>query len=119
MMSRAFWLCLLSACASTGGAESLVGESCTAADECDVSGICITDGPGGLCSLECLVPGGAGQCPGGSYCDRSNVSTDDSASRQRTVCLPACEHDDDCRSGYSCNGVSGGPGKVCRPSSAD
>ena len=117
MLQAVSWVVslLLAACMSTGGAETLIGAPCQRADECDVTGVCVTDGLDGLCSRTCRVPGGAGECPLGSYCDRAQLTTDTQSTSEMTLCLPACKEQKDCRAGYSCNGVSGGPGKVCRP----
>ncbi|HEY2736726.1 MAG TPA: hypothetical protein VGI70_22150 [Polyangiales bacterium] len=104
-----------SACVSTGGKNSLIGETCQTADDCDVSGVCVTDGKDGLCALPCLEPGGAGQCPLGAYCDRASLTTDSQPMAEMTLCLPACKSNSDCRDGYECNDVSSGPGKVCEP----
>lgn len=107
--------CSLLACGSDDK-ENLIGETCTKASDCDVGGLCITSGKAGLCSQPCETPGGAMQCPLGSYCDRLGLTTDTTPDKtDMTVCLPACSAQSDCRDGYTCNGVSGGPGKVCQP----
>jgi hypothetical protein len=93
----------------------LIGAPCETADDCDVSGVCLTDGKDGLCSRTCNAPGRAGECPLGSYCDRAELTSDMQDTFVMFVCLPACKSQSDCRDGYSCNGVSGGPGKVCTP----
>jgi hypothetical protein len=116
--ARARLLCcawLLSACSSGGGSETLIGATCHNSDECDVAGTCVTDGPDGICTQSCRVPGGAQECPLNSYCDRAELTSDTAAKSEMTLCLPACKAQGDCRDGYSCSGVSGGPGKVCRP----
>ena len=115
MVHARFLLLLLSACMSTGGAETLIGAPCQSASDCDVTGVCITDGQDGLCSRSCLVPGAAGECPVGSYCDRAALTTDTQSTGEMTLCLPACKTSKDCRTGYACSDVNGGPGKVCRP----
>jgi hypothetical protein len=107
-------LCLLG-CGDDTGTGSLIGATCKTADECDLSGVCVTDGPGGMCSLSCQTPGAAGACPVGAYCDRGSYTTDTQAKSEQTLCLPACKEKTDCRDGYSCTGVSSGPGKVCKP----
>jgi hypothetical protein len=107
--------CSLFACGGDDK-ENLIGEACTKSSDCDVSGLCITSGKAGLCSQTCEVPGGAMQCPLGAYCDRLGLTTETMPDKtDMTVCLPACDSQSDCRSGYTCNGVSGGPGKVCQP----
>ncbi|MET0387971.1 MAG: hypothetical protein ABW321_18510 [Polyangiales bacterium] len=106
---------LMAACTKTGGRETLIGETCDTADDCDVAGLCLTDGPDGLCSADCIRPGEPGQCPLGTYCDRAELTAEGDDPAVLTVCLPACERHEDCRDGYSCNGVSSGPGKVCHP----
>ena len=106
------WLC---SCMSTGGAETLIGATCQTKDDCDVSGVCVTDGKDGLCSRSCIEPGRAGECPLGSYCDRAELTTDTRSTGEITLCLPACKAQRDCREGYSCQPVSAGFGMVCRP----
>jgi hypothetical protein len=117
MLNARLWMiaCVLCSCMSTGGAETLIGAPCNSAEDCDVTGVCITDGLDGLCSRRCRVPGGAGECPLGSYCDSAELTTDVQSTSEMTLCLPACKAQKDCRDGYVCVGVSGGPGKVCRP----
>ena len=100
---------------STGGAETLIGAPCETARDCDASGLCIKDGRDGLCSQTCAAPGRAGACPLGSFCDRAELASDVEDKTVMIVCLPACKEKSDCRAGYSCNGLSSGPGKVCRP----
>ena len=116
-MKHAAWISIwLCACTSTGGAETLIGAPCETRDECDVSGgVCVTDGQDGLCSRGCNAPGRAGECPVGSYCDSAQLTTDTRPTGEMTLCLPACKADEDCRDGYGCADVNGGPGKVCRP----
>jgi hypothetical protein len=106
---------LLVACGGDAGSASLVGATCKLSSECDVTGICLTDGKDGACSLTCEEPGAAQECPLGSYCDSGKFTTDKTPTSDMTVCLPACKEQSDCRDGYTCKGVSGGPGKVCAP----
>jgi hypothetical protein len=105
---------LLSACGSSGGSETLIGYPCDNADECDVTGVCVKDGKDGMCTQKCISPGGAGQCPYGTYCTRGEF-TSDQGEAVMTLCFPACKEQRECRDGYECNGVSSGPGKVCQP----
>jgi hypothetical protein len=104
----------LAACGGDDTNLTLIGATCKKSSECDVTGVCITDGKDGLCSLSCTSPGAAGACPVGAYCDRGQFTTDQESGEQ-TLCLPACTKQSDCRDGYECNGVSSGPGKVCQP----
>ena len=116
-MSRgphALLFAVLCACGSDGK-ETLIGEPCMVSSDCDADGVCILDGQGGLCSMACEVPGGAMQCPLGNYCDKHELTTDVSEKTEMTLCLPACKAQGDCRDGYACNGVNGGPGKTCQP----
>ncbi|MEY4576059.1 MAG: hypothetical protein RL701_762 [Pseudomonadota bacterium] len=106
---------LVACSSSSDDPETLIGATCESADECDPSGICVTDGADGLCSQLCAIAGGPQQCPLGNYCDTRQVTTDTSDRGERTLCLPACKSDSDCRDGYKCTGVSSGPGKVCGP----
>lgn len=107
---------LASACGAASGSETLIGAPCESPDECDVTGVCVTDGRDGMCTQTCMVPGGAGQCPLGSYCTRGEFTsaTQDTAGT-RTLCFPACKEQSECREGYECKNVSSGPGKVCTP----
>lgn len=102
-------------CGDDAGNGTLIGEPCTDSAMCDPAGVCITSGKGGACSLPCQVPGAAGECPLGSYCDREEVATNGSTKAEQTLCFPACDRDSDCRNGYKCKGVSSGHGKVCSP----
>jgi hypothetical protein len=102
------------ACGDDLDGESLVGATCSKADDCDVSGVCVS-GKDGLCSLHCEAAGQPQQCPLGSYCDDREVETSDDARAQMTLCFPACNANSDCRGGYSCKGVTKGSGKVCVP----
>jgi hypothetical protein len=105
----------LAACGSDSSGGSLIGATCKVSSDCDVAGLCLTDGKDGLCSMACNVPGGAGECMLGGYCDRGSFTSDTHPTSEMTVCLPACKKDSDCRDGYRCKGVSGGPGSVCAP----
>lgn len=106
---------LVTACSGGSGSETLIGATCETSEECDVTGVCVVDGKDGMCTQPCTVPGGAGQCPLGSYCTREELTSDSSDKSSMVLCFPSCESQDDCRDGYSCNGVSSGPGKVCVP----
>jgi hypothetical protein len=99
-------LAVVAACTSSGGAETLIGAPCTTADECDPAGVCVTDGPDGMCTQTCMAAGYPGQCPLGSYC---------TAQGGRLLCFPACKEQDECREGYTCSNLSSGPGMVCVP----
>lgn len=104
----------LSACGGASGSETLIGYPCESSDDCDVTGVCVKDGKDGMCTQTCISPGGAGQCPYGTYCTRGEF-TSDKATNTMTLCFPACKDKEECRDGYECNGVSSGPGKVCQP----
>jgi hypothetical protein len=97
------------------GTGTLIGLPCTNSAMCGPVGICITTQKDGECSLPCQVSGGLGECPLGTYCDREDLKSDVEPKSQMTLCLPSCNADNDCRSGYKCKGVSDGPGKVCAP----
>lgn len=109
----------VAACGNDLDGETLIGATCKRASDCDVTGVCITSGDDGLCSLKCQNPGIQQECPLGAYCDDRKVATNDAAEQQMTLCFPACQSNDDCRSGYECNGVSSGPGKICVPKKKD
>lgn len=104
---------LLLACGSDADG-TLLGATCERSEHCGPEGICITSGDEGLCSFACQVSGRPGQCPLGAYCDHEKVKTD-FGDGDMTLCFPACDRSDDCRPGYKCGGVSGGPGNVCHP----
>jgi hypothetical protein len=128
-MRNLHWLWLsLALCSSTWSAlgcgddldgETLIGLACSEDTDCDVGGVCVTSGRDGLCTQECNAPGRAQACPLGSFCDRQQVETADDRSGEMTLCFPGCDSQADCREGYSCNGVSEGYGKVCRPKAED
>ncbi|HKP55775.1 MAG TPA: hypothetical protein VJV78_03615 [Polyangiales bacterium] len=103
------------ACGDDLDGESLIGATCKEQEDCDVTGVCITSGKDGMCSMECDAPGAPQQCPLGAYCDTVHAETNDDLPADMTLCLPACSNKDDCRSGYECTGVSSGSGKVCKP----
>ena len=101
-----------------GGRElagSLIGMTCKHSDECGAAGICVTSSKDGLCSLPCVVPGGPSECLPGSYCDEELVRTDTTDQADLTLCFQACTDESQCRDGYDCRKINGGPGRVCRP----
>lgn len=110
-------LLVLAACGDDLDSETLIGATCKKTEDCDVTGVCITSGKDGMCSMPCEVPGAQQECPLGTYCDRVNVVTkkDKDTRSEMTLCLPACSAQSDCREGYECTGVSNGPGKTCKP----
>lgn len=93
-------------------APSRIGEACGTAEECGPEEMCLEDQPGGLCVQECTMPGE--RCGEGALCDTVNVTLGDGGVVDMVLCLQECEGDEDCRTGYGCNGVSSGSGKVCR-----
>ena len=103
----------VSGCGNDIEGETLIGQTCESNDDCDVTGLCVA-GEEGLCTLPCRNVGAAQECPLNTYCDRQNVEVEGEEDA-RTLCFPACNSDRDCRSGYQCNGLSQGPGKVCVP----
>jgi hypothetical protein len=103
------------ACGDDLSSEGLIGATCEKTEDCDVTGVCITSSRDGMCSMQCDTPGAPQQCPLGAYCDSVNVETSQFPPSEMTLCLPACTAKSDCRSGYECNGVSSGSGKVCKP----
>ena len=112
---RVAWLLLLVGCGGDAGSETLIGYPCKTSDDCDVTGVCVTDGKDGMCTQKCISPGGAQQCPYGTYCTRSEYASDKQDKVSMTLCFPACKEQSECREGYECTGVSSGPGKVCQP----
>jgi hypothetical protein len=105
-------LTMLAACGDDIEGETLVGATCSTADDCDVTGVCVL-GNGGLCSLECNSAGQAQQCPLGNYCDEQTVETSDKTVAKMLLCFPACRANADCRDGFKCDNVKKGSGKVC------
>jgi hypothetical protein len=108
-------LAMVCACGGASGSETLIGAPCESSEECDVTGVCVTDAEGGICTQRCMVPGGAGQCPLGSYCTEESLTSDTLNKSIMTLCFPACKRQSDCRDGYRCANVSDGPGMVCQP----
>lgn len=99
----------------SGSAAPRVGQACSATTSCGPGEQCLTGEPGGLCVKPCTASGDRAQCPGGAICDEDSFARDDGSGDQRlTVCLQACEKDEECRAGYACSGVSNASGKVCR-----
>jgi hypothetical protein len=105
---------LLLGCGGSRGGGSLIGATCKHSEQCGPAGVCITSGKDGLCSLPCVVPGGPNECLPGSYCDEELVQTDTQDQADLTLCFPACTDKSQCRAGYDCKPINGGPGKVCR-----
>ncbi len=105
----------LGGCARRGGGGTLIGATCKHSTECGPAGVCITSGKNGLCSLPCAMPGNPEECLPGSYCDQESVRTDNEGPSERTLCFPACTDKSQCRDGYDCRNINGGPGKVCSP----
>jgi hypothetical protein len=103
----------LAACDGNRGNGTLIGATCGNSAECGPAGVCITSAKDGQCALACQVSGGPYECPLGTYCDSENVKTDLSPKGEMALCFPACLSNADCRIGYECKGVTGGPGKVC------
>jgi hypothetical protein len=87
-----------------------VGDACTTDADCGDKGFCINNQaftPGGYCSQSC-VPGKDETCPTGSSCVRKGYGEDVSA------CFLKCRSNDDCRTGYRCEGgFQGNPNSVC------
>ena len=92
-----------------------IGQACSATSACASGEMCLADQPGGLCVKACTESGSSRECGAGSICDTVNVTAADGGVVDMVLCLADCQHDEDCRAGYSCNGVSSGTGKVCRP----
>lgn len=107
-------LLMQAACGDDLDGETLIGATCKASKDCDVTGVCVI-GREGLCSLKCEAPGVAQQCPLGSYCDQRTVETADETIQPMTLCFPACKSSSDCRDGYECKTVTAGSGEVCVP----
>ncbi|AEI62669.1 S8 family serine peptidase [Corallococcus macrosporus] len=86
----------------------VVGSACGSNGDCP-GGVCVTDYPGGYCSMDCTTSA----CPAGSRC-----YIVDSASGLK-ACLATCSRQvgtgqGDCRSGYVCYSDGTGSG-ACQP----
>ena len=92
------------------GCGATVGDACTTDADCGDKGFCINNQeftPGGYCSQSC-VPGKDDTCPTGSSCVSEGYSGDVSA------CFLRCGSNDDCRTGYRCQGgFKGNPASIC------
>ncbi len=94
-----------------------VGGTCDDAGAgCSGGEYCLTLVSGGYCTANCTTSGTTAGCPEGSVCDTvSNVA--DGGTGTAIMCIKSCSQQSDCRAdaGQTCNGVSGGSGKGCRP----
>ena len=92
------------------GCGATVGDACTTDADCGDKGFCINNQeftPGGYCSQSC-VPGKDDTCPTGSSCVSQGYAENVSA------CFLLCGSNDDCRTGYRCQGgFRGNPASVC------
>jgi hypothetical protein len=86
--------CNAGVCGGGTGSGS-IGDPCSSLSDCGADATsCDTSVPGGACTTTCvpaLLP-----CPAGSACALASLGG------QQALCLPICNSDADCRSGYSC-----------------
>ncbi|MEE2788235.1 MAG: hypothetical protein VX589_12905 [Myxococcota bacterium] len=81
-------------CVPQTSGTSNIGGGCTSARDCQ-SSICLDAGnPRGMCSAPCLLNT---DCPAGTHCE---TYADDAG-----LCLPNCDNDGDCRTGYVCTNL--------------
>ena len=80
-----------------------IGDACTTDGECGPGVLCVNRNfaPGGYCTIACKVEDPNTTCPTGSTCVR------DALSRNTPACFRACNHQADCRNGYTCRSVNG------------
>lgn len=99
-------LCLVT---GSGSGMTTVGEACASSSDCNRL-YCLSGFAGGYCSSLCSE---RAPCPTGSSCVEYVR-----AQGVWTFCLKDCSSSSECRSGYTCNSVSGSPfrGK-CVPTS--
>lgn len=84
------------------------GDSCSSDGDCDTSLVCEESYPGGYCiAYDC------------DYTDSSACSEEAQCTYfndiNRSFCLKKCNSNSDCRSDYSCQGISNHKYKVCLP----
>ena len=115
LLTGSLLLCFACNDEPAGNHGTLIGLTCESSEECDIGGTCLIDGKDGMCAQPCQEPGAAQECPLGSYCDQGEFTSDTEDKSLMTLCLPSCKVQSDCREGYECTAVSGGPGKVCHP----
>jgi hypothetical protein len=72
---------------------SQIGAPCTSSQACGAQAFCLTDHPGGYCTLACSE---TSACPVGSGC----LALGDAGG---TYCLSLCRFNSDCRDGYACD----------------
>lgn len=88
------------------GRVAPVGTACTSDTGCGDDLYCNTDVSNGYCTKTCPTPGDAAECPDGSICDTVG---------QSIICVQLCTSDNECRTGFACNGVSNSNVKACKP----
>ncbi len=78
-----------------GTGSGSIGDPCSSINDCGPdAGTCDTSVSGGVCTALCLptvIP-----CPAGSGCALLSLGG------QQAICLPVCNSDSDCRSGFTC-----------------
>lgn len=85
----------------------VVGDACAEDADCAYSGgVCLTDLPGGYCSIECSA---TVLCPSDSVC---------ATHASGAVCALLCESDTDCRNGYFCETPEGADRSICQGESS-
>jgi hypothetical protein len=114
-LPQTLWLlCALAAVAA--GCKPKVGDDCRISTDCSASGDrrCDITAPGGYCTVENCEPGtcpedeslcvqfGAQRSPVDECVDLQSPSP-----YARAYCMATCDGDSDCRSGYSCEDLSG------------
>jgi hypothetical protein len=100
------------------GCTPHIGDECTVSTNCSTAGdrLCDITEPGGYCTIFNCEPD---SCPDDALCINFGTalspvdqcySSQGNSPYQRSFCMAACSVDSDCRGGYSCQDLSGGPG---------
>jgi len=100
---------------AVSGCQPQIGDKCVLNTDCSVSGTrqCDTSMPGGYCTIfNC----GPNSCPDQTACYLFNAEvqgcpySDRSPSRTaHSFCMKDCQQNSDCRAGYECHDLRGGP----------
>lgn len=85
------------------GCSTEIGDECTSDAECGEGRVCDRASHAGYCTIS---PCGPNSCPENSVCVRF--------ANDLTYCMGLCEHNDDCREGYTCIQDNGAPVPYCR-----
>ncbi|MBN2693797.1 hypothetical protein JXR93_03960 [bacterium] len=84
------------------------GDSCSSDGDCDTTLVCEESYPGGYCIAYDCDYTDSSACSEEAQCTYFNEIN-------RSFCLKKCNSNSDCRSDYSCQGISNHKYKVCLP----